>query len=616
MNATTEKNQEQDLLFRFATFDRAAMTEAAGKKSLRVAFSSETPVLRSENGQKYYEQLSHNPEDSDLSLLNDGGAFIDEHNWKNQIGSIERAWLDKDRVGRADLSFADTELGRERWMLMSTGHRKDISFGYIQTRQLSETRGADGIPIRRFAWKAFEITSTAVGADHFKTGVGRSTEIKKTNTRSMNNEKTGVEIDYQTADRITANANEFAKDNPHIAAEILAEKTRAISEGLSTRAFAGAVYKMLEANPRKNLMRTVDHEIGMDQGDIQQYSLHRAIRSLVTNNGKLDGFELDVSQQVERKCRQRAEGFFIPMDVVFGGSRRNFLKRDMTVGDFQSGGAAAGTQILPFIELLRNKTVCNRLGSTVLAGLTSDVAIPREVAPAIAYSVPEVGQLPDSNLLLDEIRLSPHRVGVTVTYGKQLVFQSSEDIESLIRADAMDVVALKHDALFLNGTGSSDEPLGLLNTIGLNSVAFLGTPTYAKIIAFETACGVMNADRGRLAYVTTPRAKGNLKQIAVALAGATTVSANALWESEDFGDGSNDGLVNGYRAAASNQIPGDRVLYGNWTDFITAYFGGFDIVLDPYTSAKKAQIVLTINTWIDCAPRHAQSFTTSADGAV
>src|ERR1022692_2468961 len=166
-------------LYRYFQVERSALTEVAGKKSLRVAFSSETPVLRVGDGfdfpegQKYYEQLSHDAADADISLLQ-RGAFIDEHDWAQQIGATSNATIDADRKGRADLSFAETELGKVRYELMSTGFRPDISFGYVHTALISRSVAEDGIPLLRLAWAAHEITSTAVGADRFETGVGRS----------------------------------------------------------------------------------------------------------------------------------------------------------------------------------------------------------------------------------------------------------------------------------------------------------------------------------------------------------------------------------------------------------------------------------------------------------
>lgn len=598
-----------ELQYRHFRAEAAGFKKSGGKRTLKVAFSSETPVLRYENGKKYREVLSHDPGDGDISLLQDGGAFIDEHDWEHQIGSVERAWIDGDRKGRAVLSFADTKLAGERWDLMSSGHRKDISFGYVQTKMLGETMGADGIPVRRFAWKAYEITSTAVGADHFATGVGRSHQIQFNNNNKQFMTQETIKSEMVALER------DFLHDHPHIENEIKQIHARALCEDMSLRDYKSAMMDLIRKNPAKRTILAVDHEIGMDRGEIQQFSLVRALRNAVENGGKLKGcFEADCSEQVEKTCGTRAEGFYVPSDVILGGKRSDFLKRDLFTGDFGSGGAAVVPQMpLPPIELLRNRVVCARLGATYVGGLQGPCVIARQTAPLAVQALAEIAQLQDSQLVLDQIILMPHRIGATTTISKQLILQSTPDIQAVVQNDIIESIAVKHDEMILNGSGANDEPLGLLNTPGLNTVAFGGAPTWASIVSFETFVGKANADGAGMAYVTTPGAKGILKTTAVALQGATTVSSRAIWDNGTFNDGSNDGIMNSYRSASTNQVPLDRVVFGRWSQLMVGVWGGLDMVLDVYTKAKSGELVITANTWLDAALRHPQAFTVSSD---
>lgn len=608
--------QNQDLLFRVAAVEASSLLERGGRRTLCVCFSSETPVLRRESGgQKYYEVLDHSPENADLKLLQ-GGAFLDEHDWKCQVGSVKRAWLDSDRKGRAELDFASTALGKERWQLMSGGHRKDVSFGYAHTRMLGEMVGPDGIPVRRFAWAAYEISSTAVGADHAETGVGRNLFPSTTNRRpAITMTPQAPTTDNPQNSQLAAIAAGYAADFKHLDHEIRALRVRADAEGISIRDFSREVLKLVQSKPKPNdYIRTVDHEIGMSENEIQKWSLHRGLKSCLDNNGKCSGYEADVSQQVAKQCGQDPEGFYIPGDVVLGGRRAEFHHRDMQATIFSAGGAAVQTTVLPpVIDLLRNRTVCVRLGATSLAGLQGNVALPRLESPSTPYSVSEIGLLTDSQASLGQIVLTPKRVGVTVPYSKQLVIQSSPDIEAVIRNDIFSVVAIKHDSLLINGLGSNSEPLGILNTPGVGSVTFGGAASWSKIVDLATSIELANADGGRMAYVTTPGVKGAWKKTAVALSGATTVSATRLWEKGNFSDAPQDGLVNDMRASSTNQVPNNLVIFGDWTALIFAGWGGMDVVVDQYTKAKNAEIVITVNSWIDGALRHPQSFTASAD---
>lgn len=617
---------DPSLQYRFIHAAKADFS--AGKdRTLRVCFSSETPVLRADkSGSQFYEVLSHEKQHADLSLLLDGGAFIDEHQMTRQIGSVKRAWLDQDRKCRADLNFADTELGRERWELMSSGNRKDISFGYLITRKLGETFADDGKPIRRFAWKAFEISSVAVGADHFETGVGRNAtpqQHTQTHETFMNQQTTEqTEIAALAKSFLETAATTLA---PEAEQAVRRLQTKALLEDMPKADFKRGLAEILEKTPRRRTnfapvdTRTLNHEIGMDPKEIKQYSFARALRNAVENGGRLKNcLEADISEQVENTSGTRSEGFFVPSDVMLGGSRRNYQQnyqqRDLYVGDFASGGAAVNPDMpMPVIELLRNKMICTRLGAMALGGLQGPLNMPRQISPATAQSLGEIATLQDSNLQLDQLILSPKRVGATTTVGKQLIFQSTPDIEGVTRNDILSIIAIKHDLLLICGQGANDEPLGIINTPGVNAVAFGGAASWSKIVDFETELGKRNADGGNLAYATTPSVKGAWKKLAVALTGATTVSSRSLWENGSWGDGSNDGLVNSYRAASTNQIPNNAVIYGNWNELIYATWHGLDMIVDPYTKAKNAEIVITANSWLDGGLRHAQSFTVSSD---
>jgi HK97 family phage major capsid protein len=608
----------EGLQYRFLQAAPSDLKNDGGERSLTVCFSSETPVLRCDDGgEAYYEVLDHDARNADLSLLQNGGAVVDEHNMSRQFAAVKRAWLDKDRKGRAKIIFGDIPLADERFELMSSGIRKDISFGYIQTKCLSTTRHADGKPLKRFAWKAYEISSVGVGADHFETGVGRGIEVLQ--RKSMNQNEIQTEM--------VALERSILHDRPDLENEIKQLHTRSLcAESLSLRDYKAAMRELLEENPRSNhitavggkelkAIRALNHEVGMSKKDLGEYSFSRAIRSAFENGGRVRNcFEADISQQVERNCGQSAEGCWIPSDVLLQGSRRDFQKRDLYTGDFTSGGAAVNPQMsVAPIELLRNKMICSRLGASYMAGLQGPLAIPRQTGTVTPQAVAEIAALTESQLSLDQVNLSPKRVGATTVWSKQLAFQSTPSIEALIQDDLLQTIAIKHDYLYLYGAGANDEPLGLLNTPGVNSVTFGGAPTYSAVVSFETALGTYNADLPPLAYASTPATKGVFKSTAVALQGATTVSSRSLWGDGNFADGTNDGIVNGYRAASTNQIPSDKLIFGRWSELFIGNWGGWDLVFDVITRAKNAECVLTANTWIDGALRHAQSFTVSAD---
>lgn len=375
--------------------------------------------------------------------------------------------------------------------------------------------------------------------------------------------------------------------------------------------------------------------------EMAQFSVVRAIQSAVKSREKgmqgiPDEKELEggIIKEYSKRCAEAVggmgyepQGFVVPSDAQFGThmlSRsemkselrrmQNRYGRDMQATLFGAGGAVVPTYwMLPVIELLRNKTVLNRVGMRTMSGLTGNVILPRLEAPSTAYSVAEIQAVAASQQVLGQLTATPHRVAAEVDYSKQLIFQSSPDIENLIRDDMFQVLAIKRDALGLNGQGANSEPLGIFNTPGIGSITFGATPTYIKMVLFETLIRQQNV-MGRLAYASTSATKGSLKTVAEALTGATTIggSQNAIWKGIG-GDGEEDGMVNGYQAIDSQQIPNNQVLAGMFGHFIELMWGGLDIVVDYFTKASNAEVRVIMNLWIDFLARHPQAFCASTD---
>jgi len=352
--------------------------------------------------------------------------------------------------------------------------------------------------------------------------------------------------------------------------------------------------------------------IGLSEKDINRYSLGRVMRSLERGEDLKDGLELEAHQEVWKRGAGQGTftGFCVPFDVL--GDK---VRRDMTVGTFGNGGAMVATELGDVIPILRNKISAVRLGCNVLTGLRSTFGFPRQTSASTVSSLSETAQANDSTPTFDQPLLNPKRVAAKVIYSKQLLVQASPSVENFLRDDLMGQISLKLDSLIYMGRGSNSEPMGIFNTPGVASVNFGGTATWSKVLDFENALAIANADQDmRPGFVTTPTVRKAWKSVARALTGATTVSALPLWERGGFNDGSGDGLVNDYRAVATNQIPGDQVIFGNFRDLVLAMFGqGIELITNPYTRADQAEVIINANCYADVLLRHPQSWCVSVD---
>ncbi|HDK7246402.1 TPA: HK97 family phage prohead protease, partial [Cronobacter sakazakii] len=135
-------------------------------RTVEVAFCSEAGVLREIEGKVYTEILLCNPENVDLSRLNNSGAVLFNHDRDHLIGRVLSARIDSDKVGRAVLQISNAS--EKEWEQINEGVLTHISFGYTVNDYRIE---GNIIYVTRFT--PYEISLVTVPAD-CTAGVGRS----------------------------------------------------------------------------------------------------------------------------------------------------------------------------------------------------------------------------------------------------------------------------------------------------------------------------------------------------------------------------------------------------------------------------------------------------------
>lgn len=426
---------------------------------------------------------------------------------------------------------------------------------------------------------------------------------------------------------------------------------KAIDTGVSTDAFRAMVMSNLKD---KGALRVAESpEIGLSEREAKQFSFCRALLAAAdpVNATKLAPFEMECSRAAQdrrgdSRGKDRETALTIPVDVLARGMQltdgmaasaasllvRNAQRsaragmdfyRDLTVGSATGGGNTVATELLgsSFIDLLRHAMVLDRLGITWLRDLNGNIAIPSQTGAATAYWVAESGAPTESAQTVGQVTLTPKTVGAFTDYSRRLLLQSSIDVEAFVRADLAAIIGLAIQAAAINGAGASNEPTGILNTSGIGSVAG-GTngaaPTYANMVALETALGNANADFGSLAYLTNSKVRGKLRTTEE----FATTNGKPVWTSMPGQRGV--GEVLGYEALVTNSVPStltkgtssgvcSAILFGNWADLLLGMWGGLDVMLDPYTGATSGTKRVIALQDLDVAVRHVESFAAMKD---
>src|SRR5262249_6667788 len=130
----------------------------------------------------------------------------------------------------------------------------------------------------------------------------------------------------------------------------------------------------------------------------------------------------------------------------------------------------------------------------------------------------EGGDATSSDQTIDQVTMTPHTASAWTNYSRQLLRQSSFDVEQFIRNDLAAIIAVELDRVGLYGSGASAQPLGLSGTSGILAggsglTAFAATtPTYQELVAMHSALAVGNTDNlGDPIFITTPVMRGTLK---------------------------------------------------------------------------------------------------------
>ena len=361
---------------------------------------------------------------------------------------------------------------------------------------------------------------------------------------------------------------------------------------------------------------------GGEQRDISkiraEYSIMRAMRN--ASQGKaLEGLEKEMFEEADKEAR--AVGVALSGTIRIPSMLKPEQRADLSVGTTTAGGHTVQTTIGELVNILEPKLVTRMLGATYLGGLQGNVTFPRNNADATSVWEGENTDADATDITFDTIAMSPKRLASFVIIGKQLMAQSSIDIENLVRRRMNFSIAKAVDTAAINGSGSSNQPTGILNTSSIGNVV-MGTngavPTFAKIVDLETAIAAADADLGRLGYLTTSGIRGKLKQTEKA-----SSTAQFVWNDEVTATG-RVGQMNGLAAYTSSLVPSTltkgtssgnchAILFGNWEELLIGNWAGLDITLDNITLAGKAQIKLIINSWWDIAVKHPASFAAIKD---
>ncbi|HLG28975.1 MAG TPA: phage major capsid protein [Candidatus Brocadiales bacterium] len=196
-------------------------------------------------------------------------------------------------------------------------------------------------------------------------------------------------------------------------------------------------------------------------------------------------------------------------------SKAPLERKALGEGTGSAGGFLVPEQYLGEVkDRITARAIVRRAGATVYPMATDTLNVPKVTGGATAYWIGENAQITASDETLDQLQLVAKLLAAMVKVSNQLLSDASPSAEAAIRRDIAKVIALAEDNAFIAGTGTGNQPLGIINTTGVNGLS-LGangaTPTFDNI--YDALYQVENNNGLASAWVMHPRTKNTLKKI-------------------------------------------------------------------------------------------------------
>lgn len=309
----------------------------------------------------------------------------------------------------------------------------------------------------------------------------------------------------------------------------------------------------------------------------RQFSISRAI-SAVSNGRNLLGAELEMAQEAAHEAK--ACGVQMRGQVAIPSKLMYRTADDHQAGSGESGAAFVPTVTGPAIDGLRQPTLMERLGTTVI-NATGNLEFPKVTTNATADVNTEVATGTDSGLAIGSLTLTPQRANNTTTYSKQLLLQGGNAVDALITRELVAGVNQHIDeecfGVFVTDAGEATPQVNVEATTTLS---------YTVLAAMESLVLTGGGDLGGASIVCSPDIHADFRS----LAAVSNISAAY--------DGN---TIMGYTVYGTPHIgTGNKFLLGNFGQAgIMARFGGLDVLVDPFSAASTAQTKLYCTQYFD-----------------
>lgn len=547
--------------------------------------ATETPVERA-NGEE--EILVMHPTNVELHTKN--LPLLENHDHGKQIGVVE----DIRFVGKklmAKIRFANDEYSQMLKADVDDKIRQNLSIGY---RILDYFYENGKKMVNKFS--IHEVSLVPIPADP-NSGIGRDSDLSYAlrsatfkKGKDMNEEKLSRSEARKLREEITE-IRDLGKLH-----DMSDEADEFIANGNSLEQFRSHILNNMKNSEPLPLPCTITGKApAYNRGYSEDYSVLNALKGCL--DPKHRGFEFEVSKDLQRTQPLKNEhGIIIPLEQLG--------QRTMTVGNL-GGNVSDISDAGKLIPFMQRKGLYQSMGVTTFGDMSSDVKIPRGTsAVTIGFdNLDGSDTIAESTPTMNSVSMSPISLTGLVVLSHKLVQQSSVDMENYIRNLMGDSVANKIDLAVIHGSGSSNQPTGMLNATGINTETYTTAIAYSDLANALSTLATDSIPLNGLSWVVNPAEYATLQ-----VKDKGTDTGQFLLEA---GNNANDinqvGTMLGYPCYVSEHVPAGEVLLTRGQHSALGFFGGLELDVDPYHSFSTGDIGIRVIQDLDFQVLNANS---------
>lgn len=279
--------------------------------------------------------------------------------------------------------------------------------------------------------------------------------------------------------------------------------------------------------------------------------------------------------------------------------------------DTTAGASIVETRLQGVIPTLQANSVVLKAGAEIInfsagGGAQGNLAFPRFETGSSAICVAEDGNGGDEDFVMSAPTMRPHTLTCKMKLSRRLMaLADREPAQQIVENELRRAIGSQIDRLAIAGTGTNDEPKGLLYNTDCNTLETSGGLTYDEICDAIGSVEEDNADisGGDLSLITSSKVKKALMKTPI-----FTGTGTPIWKN-----------IPGVNCYHTNNVPDNfstnksGLIVGDFKALAIVFHSGITIMRNPFTHAKTGAVEISAYVEIDILARYPKSFTICKD---